>query len=215
MWENLSPQWQAALEMAWEAYCSGTIPIGAVIADAEGNIYARGRNRIMDTTAPDNQVCANELAHAELNALLSLKLDYDECKAKSVALYTTMEPCPLCMGAVYMSDVKTLHYAAHDPWAGSTNLLGTTPYLSRKSIKVFEPHDTVLEDILVALLTEYELHKRGEDFLSNRFFDVIRAILPNAVEKGTALYRSGELRKKQKAGLPANQVFDWLAHQVQ
>ena len=215
MWENLSPQWQAALEMAWEAYCSGTIPIGAVIADAEGNIYARGRNRIMDTSAPDNQVCANELAHAELNALLSLKLDYDECKAKSVALYTTMEPCPLCMGAVYMSDVKTLHYAAHDPWAGSTNLLGTTPYLSRKSIKVFEPHDTVLEDILVALLTEYELHKRGEDFLSNRFFDVTRAILPNAVEKGTALYRSGELRKKQKAGLPANQVFDWLAHQVQ
>ena len=215
MWENLSPQWQAALEMAWEAYCSGTIPIGAVIADAEGNIYARGRNRIMDTSAPDNQVCANELAHAELNALLSLKLDYDECKAKSVALYTTMEPCPLCMGAVYMSDVKTLHYAAHDPWAGSTNLLGTTPYLSRKPIKVFEPNDTVLEDILVALLTEYELHKRGEDFLSNRFFDVTRAILPNAVEKGTALYRSGELRKKQKAGLPANQVFDWLAHQVQ
>lgn len=215
MWENLSPQWQAALEMAWEAYCSGTIPIGAVIADAEGNIYARGRNRIMDTGAPDNQVCANELAHAELNALLSLKLDYDECKAKSVALYTTMEPCPLCMGAVYMSDVKTLHYAAHDPWAGSTNLLGTTPYLSRKSIKVFEPHDTVLEDILVALLTEYELHKRGEDFLSNRFFDVIRAILPNAVEKGIAFYRSGELRKKQKAELPANQVFDWLAHQVQ
>ena len=125
MWENLSPQWQAALEMAWEAYCSGTIPIGAVIADAEGNIYARGRNRIMDTSAPDNQVCANELAHAELNALLALKLAYDECKAKSVALYTTMEPCPLCMGAVYMSDVKTLHYAAHDPWAGSTNLLGT------------------------------------------------------------------------------------------
>lgn len=215
MWENLSPQWQAALEMAWEAYCSGTIPIGAVIADAEGNIYARGRNRILDTSAPDNQVCANELAHAELNALLALKLDYDECKAKGVALYTTMEPCPLCMGAVYMSDVKTLHYAAHDPWAGSTNLLGTTPYLSRKPIKVFEPNDTVLEDILVALLTEYELHKRGEDFLSNRFFDVTCAILPNAVEKGIALYRSGELRKKQKAGLPVNQAFDWLAHQVQ
>ena len=215
MWENLSAQWQAALEMAWEAYCSGTIPIGAVIADAEGNIYARGRNRIMDTSAPDNQVCANELAHAELNALLSLKLDYDECKAKNVALYTTMEPCPLCMGAVYMSDVKTFHFAARDPWAGSSNLLRTTPYLSRKSIKVFEPHDTVLEDILVALLTEYELHKRGEDFLSNRFFDVIRAILPNAVEKGIALYRSGELHKKQKAGLSADQAFNWLANQVQ
>ncbi len=215
MWENLSPQWQAALEMAWEAYCSGTIPIGAVIADAEGNIYTRGRNRIMDTSAPDNQVCANELAHAELNALISLKLDYDECKAKSVALYTTMEPCPLCMGAVYMSDVKTLHYAAHDPWAGSTNLLGTTPYLSRKPIKVFEPSNTVLENILIALHTEYETYRRGEQFIESHFFHDFRAILPNAVEKGIALFRSGELRKKQKTELPANQVFDWLAHQVQ
>ena len=182
MWENLSPQWQAALEMAWEAYCSGTIPIGAVIADAEGNIYARGRNRIMDTSAPDNQVCANELAHAELNALLALKLAYDECKAKSVALYTTMEPCPLCMGAVYMSDVKTLHYAAHDPWAGSTNLLGTTPYLSRKPVKVFEPTNTVLENILIALHTEYETYRRGEQFIESHFFFFFRAILPNVVD---------------------------------
>jgi tRNA(adenine34) deaminase len=215
MWEALSPPWQAALEMAWEAYCSGTIPIGAVIADAEGNIVARGRNRIMDTSAPDNQVCANELAHAELNALLALKLGYDECKAKNVALYTTMEPCPLCMGAVYMSDVKTLHYAARDPWAGSTNLLGTTPYLSRKNFKVIAPFDPILEESLTALCVESEVQKRGESILSSRFYELLREILPNAVEKGIALYRSGELRKKQKAGLPANQVFDWLAHQVQ
>ena len=213
MWENLSPPWQAALEMAWEAYCSGTIPIGAVVADANGNIVARGRNRINDTSAPDRQVFNNELAHAEINALLSLTLDYEECK--HVALYTTMEPCPLCMGALYMSDVKTIHFAARDPWAGSTNLLGTTPYLSRKPIKVFEPYDAVLEDVLVALHTEYEIYRRGEQFLESHFFDDFRAILPNAIESGIALHRSGELRAKQKAGLPANQVFNWLANQVQ
>ncbi|MDO8754494.1 MAG: hypothetical protein Q7J80_11410, partial [Anaerolineales bacterium] len=60
--------WQAALEMAWEAYCAGTIPIGAVVADADGRIVARGRNRILDTSAPDRQIYNDMLAHAEINA---------------------------------------------------------------------------------------------------------------------------------------------------
>ncbi len=213
MWETLSFPWQAALEMAWEAYCAGTVPIGAVVADTNGNIVSRGRNRIREKVAPNGQVCNNELAHAELNALLSLKLSYEE--SRNSALYTTMEPCPLCMGALYMSDVKTVHFAARDPWAGSTNLLGTTPYLSRKPFKVFELQNIVLENCLVALLTEFELFNRGEEFLSNRFFDVFRAVHPNAVEKGIALHRSGELRQRQKDGLPANLVFNWLGNQVQ
>jgi len=213
MWETLDPPWQAALEMAWEAYCAGTVPIGAVIADANGNVVSRGRNRIQDAGAPNGQIYSNELAHAEINALISLKSNYEECR--SSALYTTMEPCPLCMGALYMSDVKTIHFAARDPWAGSTNLLETTPYLSRKPIKVFEPDNAVLEDVLAALHTEYVLHERGEEFLEHHFFDVFRAVLPNAVEKGISLHRSGELRKRQKENLSANQVFDWLAHQVQ
>jgi tRNA(adenine34) deaminase len=213
MWETLSPPWQAALEMAWEAYCAGTVPIGAVVADANGNIVSRGRNRITEKNAPKGQVCNNGLAHAEINALLALELSYEECKKS--ALYTTMEPCPLCMGALYMSDVKTVHFAARDPWAGSTNLLGTTPYLSRKPFKVFELQHIVLEDCLVALHTEYELFNRGEEFLSNRFFDVFRAVHPNAIERGIALHRSGELRQRQKEGLPANLVFNWLGNQVQ
>ena len=213
MWETLSTPWQAALEMAWEAYCSGTIPIGAVVADMDGNVVSRGRNRVNDSTAPNRQICNNELAHAEMNALLSLTLSYEECE--HVALYTTMEPCPLCMGALYMSDIKTLHFAAHDPWAGSTNLLGTTPYLSRKPIKIFEPFDLALEEILTAMLVEHTVHFYGEQSLSNRFFEQLRETIPNSVEMGIALYRSNELRKKQKGKLPASEIINWLAHQVQ
>ena len=215
MWDTLGLPWQAALEMAWEAYCAGTIPIGAVVADAEGVIYSRGRNRIMEKTAPDRQVCNNELAHAEINALLSLTLSYDECKAKQVELFTTTEPCPLCMGALYMSDVKTVHYAARDPWAGSTNLLGTTPYLSRKNFRVFAPTDPLLEKTITALFVESELHRRGEGILSSRFYDLLRETQAGAVEKGLALFHSGELVKKQKEKLPASHVFDWLINQVQ
>lgn len=213
MWDTLSTPWQAALEMAWEAYCAGTIPIGAVVVDANGKIVSRGRNRIHEKEAPEGQVCNNELAHAEINALLSLKLPYDE--ARLAALYTTMEPCPLCMGAVYMSDVKTVYYAARDPWAGSANLLGTTPYLSRKPFKVFAPVNTLLENAIVALHTEWELFRRAEKILASRFFDEFRAVLPDAVEKGIELHHSGEARTQQKSCRSAGEFFNWLAYRVQ
>lgn len=213
MWENLSLPWQAALEMAWEAYCSGTIPIGAVVADADGNVVARGRNRIMDTSAPEKQVYNDMLAHAEINALLALNIDQES--RHTSALYTTMEPCPLCMGAFYMSSVRTLHFAARDPYAGSINLLGTTPYLSRKSIHVVDPFNSILETSLIAMMVETEVTLRGDEIITSRFFNEWRALSPEAVDFGITLYRSNELRIKQKAGLPANQVFNWLVNQVQ
>jgi len=45
-WDRLSLPWQACLEEAWSAYCASTIPIGAVVVDADGRILSRGRNRI-------------------------------------------------------------------------------------------------------------------------------------------------------------------------
>ena len=213
MWDTLDLPWQAALEMAWEAYCAGTLPIGAVVADADGRIVARGRNRILDTSAPDGQVYNDMLAHAEINALLTLNID-QESRHYS-ALYTTMEPCPLCMGAFYMSSVRTLHFAARDPYAGSVNLLGTTPYLSRKSIRVIPPFDPALEISLIAMMVETELTLRGETVITSRFFDEWRTMSPKAVDFGISLYRSNELRKRQKEGLSASNAVNWLTHQVQ
>lgn len=213
MWDTFTPPWQAALEMAWEAYCNNTVPVGAVVADANGAIVSRGRNRIHENIAPADQVCNNELAHAELNALLSLKLSYEECR--QAALYTTMEPCPLCLGALYMSDVKTVYYASRDPWAGSVNLLGTTPYLSRKNFRAFAPTNTLLEKALVALHTEWELFERGEQILSSRFFDVFREVQPKAVDTGIELHRSGELRQLKERKPPAEKFFNWLLYRVQ
>ena len=213
MWDTLDLPWQAALEMAWEAYCAGTIPIGAVVAAADGRIVARGRNRILDKSAPNGQVYDDMLAHAEINALLTLNID-QESRHHS-ALYTTMEPCPLCMGALYMSSVRALHFAARDPYAGSVNLLGTTPYLRRKPIRVVTPFDYTLEASLIAIMVETELTLRGETVITSHFFDEWRTMSPKAVEFGIALYRSNELRKRQKEGLSAQDAFNWLIHQVQ
>jgi len=207
MWADLSAPWQACMEEAWTAYCLGSIPIGAVVTDGEGKILSRGRNHIWDDQAPTGQVCRTELAHAELNALLALGVDQGD--RRSWALYTTTEPCPLCMGAFYMSGIRTLHYACRDPWAGSTNLLNTTPYLSRKAIQVTEPEDPQLAAVIVALFVEWELHLYRERLSVVR--ESLQNIVPQGVSLGIDLYRSGELRQMAIEGALAGKVYNRLA----
>ena len=215
-WSSLTPHWQACLEESWQAFCEGTIPIGAVVIDAQGQVLARGRNRIYADSAPDGQVCQTELAHAELNALLALGVDQGD--RREWALYTTTEPCPLCMGAFYMSGIRTLHYGSQDVWSGSVNLLGTTPYLSRKPIKTFGPGETdftarraessPVPNSIVGLGIAWYMGRSG-----GRVADWCRRMEqfnPAGVQLGFNLYESGELRRWAEADLPAQQVFEVL-----
>jgi tRNA(adenine34) deaminase len=213
MWDDLSAPWQACLELAWEAYCAGTIPIGAVVTAPDGSILSRGRNRILDDEAPPAQVFGNTLAHAELNALLSLKADQET--RHHCILYTTMEPCPLCMGAFYMSAVRTLHFLARDPWAGSVNLLGTTPYLSHKPINAVRYPDERLECMEIAIHTDFELGDHGEEILKTEYGQKYASMHPRAVRLGLSLFQSNELRRMNQAGAAACEVFDRLAYLVE
>jgi tRNA(adenine34) deaminase len=211
MWDKLSIPWQEAITLAWQAYCADTIPIGAVVADADGKIVSRGRNRVYEKTAPPKQIHDDMLAHAEINALLGL--EYDDEQRHSFAIFTTMEPCPLCMGAIYMSSVRTVHYAARDPYAGSTNLLGTTPYLSRKNIRVVQPFNSEVENMLTAIMVEFAIWERGEEIITSPFFEKWRTTLPNAVEFGITLFQSAELRNRKN--FSAKEIVNWLTNQVQ
>jgi tRNA(Arg) A34 adenosine deaminase TadA len=183
MWASLAHPWQICMEEAWAAYCAGSLPIGACVTDAGGQILSRGRNRIDETEGEAPYVHHNTLAHAELNALLALQIPYPA--RESSILYTTTEPCPLCMGAIYMSGVRTLHYAARESHAGSTNMLGTTPYLSWKPIKVFGPPDTRLEAVVTADV-EQSWHPGAAPAFS---ISLARGV-PQGVELGEQLYKA-------------------------
>jgi tRNA(adenine34) deaminase len=203
---EISQPWQACLEEAWAASYAGSLPIGACIVDAEGNILSRGRNRINETQAEAPYACGNTLAHAELNALLALKADHQARHAAS--LYTTTEPCPLCLGAFYMSGVRTLHYAAREPFAGSTNLLGATPYLSRKPIKVFGPAEPELEALVTALAMEAELNFGRDPAIP--VLQSWRQVIPAGAGLGERLHESGELRRMRAEGWTVAQMVDAL-----
>jgi tRNA(Arg) A34 adenosine deaminase TadA len=202
-WSELSLPWQACWEEGWAALRAGSRFIGAVVTRPDGQIVTRGRNHIHDNDAPAHQVCANQLAHAELNALVGLSPRPAEVNSDHI--YTLLEPCPLCMGAIYMSGVHNLHYAARDPWSGSTNLLGTTPYLSYKPILVFAPDLPALESAVTAVRVCNEvLLDRGTHVVVN----ALRPILPEAIQLGERLAAEGRLECWRRESWSASEVYE-------
>jgi tRNA(adenine34) deaminase len=212
LWDNLSTPWQVALEMAWEAYCDDCIPIGAVTTDADGNILSRGRNRIYSKRSPDGRRRGMTLAHAEIEALN--KVDYDAIEPHACILYTTTEPCPMCLGTFYMSGFRTVNYASRDSYAGSIDLLGTTPYLRRKPILVKGPFNLALEIVLMALYIEYDLVTGRERLRQTALYPIWQQTEPRGIAFGERLYQDGELRKR-RSGLSAAQAFEWLLKMVE
>jgi tRNA(adenine34) deaminase len=136
-WCEIPYLWQQTFEVAWESFLEGSRPIGAIVVNEEGDIVSKGKSSTKKQTS-DAAAFHNEIAHAEVNALLKLD-NRIHTHVKGYTLYTSLEPCPLCFGAFYMSGIRNLKYAAKDKYGGSTNLKDTTPYLSRKPVQVEGP----------------------------------------------------------------------------
>lgn len=211
MWSDLALPWQECLKLAWDAYCDDCIPIGAVVTDLEGHIISHGRNRIFEKGKPGRTKKGAALAHAEVEALH--KLDFDAIDPQMCSLFTTTEPCPMCMGALYMSGIRNLYFGARDPYAGSVNMLGSTWYLSRKPIRVVGPESRV-EKIVEALYVEQETRKNDGCLPEGLFWEMHKKVIPEGVNLGLELTQSKSLRHLLKQGLPTQDVMDWLLSQV-
>jgi tRNA(adenine34) deaminase len=118
---DLERYMRCALAEADLAGQAGEIPIGAVVV-IDGEVISRGR--------ASHQAWRSQLRHAELNALLDggdrLWLDY-----RRAVLFTTVEPCPLCLGAAVMADVPHIIYALEDRVVYSKTTLQHNPYIRR------------------------------------------------------------------------------------
>ncbi|MHA0035077.1 nucleoside deaminase [Deinococcus sp. PESE-38] len=126
MTDPLLPGWLTAMSEAWNGYLYGSYPIGACIVDAGGQIVGRGRNRLGEPRrAHAGVIGGHDLAHAEINALLSVP-DMRRPECLSWTVLTTLEPCPQCAGAVAMSGIRGVSYAAPDPWGAAPACSPTT-----------------------------------------------------------------------------------------
>lgn len=117
------------------------------------------------------------------------------------------------MGVLYMSGVRTLHFASQDPFTGSINMLATTLYLERKSIKVFGP-DQELEPVIVVLFVEHELRCHAGKLPEGVFWEMYGNVFPDWIALGCRLYDQGELKEIRKGKFTARHVFEHLVQMV-
>ena len=110
-----------ALYEAEQAGLAGELPIGAVLV-IDGQVISRGRAQ--------HQGRQSQLMHAELNALMNGGIALWE-NYRHALLFTTLEPCPMCLGAVVMADVPHIIFAAHDAVVCSRHMLAHNPYMRR------------------------------------------------------------------------------------
>lgn len=137
-----------ALAEARRAYEEGEIPIGAVVV-ADGKVLGRGHNQtelLSDVTAHAEMLAVSAAAHAVGGKYLS-----------GCTLYVTVEPCPMCAGAIGWSQVSRIVYGASDPKRGYSTILrpGTSPFHPRASVTA-----GVLEDECRALMQDFFSAKR-------------------------------------------------------
>lgn len=143
-WSRLDVPWRAAVEMAWDSCRHGGIAVGAVLTDGTQNIVGRGRNRRFGTSP------RGVLAHAEMEALSVVPGSKD--RARDSVLYTTLHPCPMCLGAVVVARVGRLHFGAFDPtWRGVEQLPRLNDEVQRRWPKVTGPMTGPLGEWLAVL----------------------------------------------------------------
>ncbi|MFA5844402.1 MAG: tRNA adenosine(34) deaminase TadA [Coriobacteriia bacterium] len=134
-----------ALEEARLAAAEGEVPIGAVVV-CEGAVVARARNR--------RETDADPTAHAELIAIREASRRLGRWRLSDCTVYATLEPCPMCAGAMHQARVERCVYGAADPKAGAVGTLYDLSSDERLNHR-FAVTAGVLADECAALLRDF------------------------------------------------------------
>jgi len=102
-----------SLEEAKKAAAHGDIPVGAALVK-DGKLLAVGKN--------ERELLSSPVAHAEVQVLLAGAKAHGHWNLSGSTIYVTLEPCPMCAGALVMARVKELIYAAPDAKGGVVSL---------------------------------------------------------------------------------------------
>lgn len=142
---------EKALELAREAARRGEIPVGAVVVDKNGEVIGEGYNRREELMSPT--------AHAEMIAIEKAAKKLQSRRLTGCTLYVTLEPCPMCAGAVMNAGLKRLVYGAFDEKNGAC--ASVAALFDEKFTHIPMVRSRVLEKRCGEVLTEFftELRK--------------------------------------------------------
>lgn len=136
---------ERALELAQKAAALGEIPVGAVVVDKDGNIVGEGYNQ--------RETLCSPTAHAEMTAIESAAAKLGKRRLTDCTLYVTLEPCPMCAGAVMNAHLKRLVYGAFDDKNGAC--ASVAALFDEKFTHIPRVKSRVLEQRCGAVLTEF------------------------------------------------------------
>lgn len=140
-----------AYKQACRAFDEGEVPVGAVIV-RDGEVIAKAHN--LTKTLHDTTM------HAEMIALNEASTYLDTDNLSGCELYVTMEPCPMCMGAVILSKISKLVYGCNDTEFGACG--GYINLASHPSAKRLEVYGGIDEDKCASLLKLFFLELRKQ-----------------------------------------------------
>lgn len=134
----------AALDEAKKAADLGEVPVGAVIVK-DGKIIARGHNL--------REQKQNVLSHAEIEAINSACTALGSWRLDGCELYVTLEPCPMCTGAIINSRIKTVIFGAFDKSMGSMeSVINLCDYPYNHKVEIYAG---ICEDECQKILQEF------------------------------------------------------------
>ena len=142
---------EKALELACKAAVHGEVPVGAIVVNGEGEVIGEGYNRREELQSPT--------AHAELIAIEQAAKRLGSRRLTDCTLYVTLEPCPMCAGAIMNAQLKRLVYGAFDEKNGACASVVTL--FDEKFTHIPRVRSRVLEKRCGDVLTEFFSGIRG------------------------------------------------------
>ncbi|MEJ2035357.1 MAG: nucleoside deaminase [Maritimibacter sp.] len=140
-----------ALQEARAAATRGEVPVGAVVVGPDGVVLARAGNRTRELDDPT--------AHAEMLAIRAACAAIGSERLTGHDLYVTLEPCPMCAGAISFARIRRLYYGAGDPKSGGT-AHGARVFAHKQCHHAPEVYDGIAADEAESLLKDFFGEKR-------------------------------------------------------
>ena len=134
-----------ALGLAKQAAQNDEVPVGAVVVK-DGKIIGRGKNKREDQQSA--------ISHAEIEAITEANKTLGSWRLEDCDLYVTLEPCPMCAGAIFQARMKRVYYGAPDPKAGAVDSLFSLLSDSRLNHQV-EVHSGILKEECSSILKDF------------------------------------------------------------
>ncbi|MEO7332193.1 MAG: tRNA adenosine(34) deaminase TadA [Minicystis sp.] len=150
---SVDERWMAeAMREAELARAGGDVPIGAVVVDASGLLLSRGHN--------EREARQDPTAHAEIYALRAAAAAVSHWRLAGATVYVTLEPCPMCAGALVHARVARVVFGCADPKAGALESLFSIGQDARLNHR-FAVERGVLGEACAAQLSDFFVELRA------------------------------------------------------